>query len=156
MFPCGNPARREKALGLGADFAIDPVHDDTGAVLRAHGVENVDRVIDCAGLVATAEYAVEWAGRGAVVMLFGFTGPDDEMRLKPYAVFEKELSIRGSFVNPNTFSRSIALLASGRVRAEEIVSHVVPLKDIAGVFEQRLYAREGKVLIDCGGEEERQ
>ena len=143
-----NAARREKAIKLGAAFGIDPVTDDTGAILAFHGVENVDRVIDCAGLVSTAEYAVRWAGRGAVVMLFGLTGPDDAMTLKPFEVFQKELTIKGCFVNPDTFSRSIALLSAGVVRTEEIISDIIPLTDIARVFEERLYAREGKVLID--------
>ena len=143
-----NAARREKALRLGAAFGIDPRTDDTGAILAAHGVENVDRVIDCAGLVSTAEYSVRWAGRGAVVMLFGLTGPDDAMSLKPFEVFQKELTIKGCFVNPDTFSRSIALLSAGVVRTEAIISEVIPLTDIARVFEERLYAREGKVLID--------
>ena len=144
-----NPARREKALVLGADIAIDPA-DDPGAVMALFGVENIDRVIDCAGRIATAEYAIKWAGRGAVVMLFGLTGPDDEMKLKPFTVFQKELTIKGCFVNPNTFTRSIALLASGRVRTDEIIAYTVPLEDISRVFEERLYAREGKVLINCG------
>ena len=145
-----NAARREKALRLGAAFGIDPTRDDTDAALAAHGVENIDRVIDCAGLTSTAEYCVRHAGRGAVVMLFGLTGPDDEMRLRPFEVFQKELSIRGCFVNPDTFARSIALLDAGVVRTEEIISEVIPLEDIAEVFEKRLYAGSGKVLIRCG------
>lgn len=144
-----NAARREKALRMGASFGIDPIGEDTGAALRSHGVFNVDRVIECAGRVSTAEYAVHYAGRGAVVMLFGLTGPDDQMKLNPYEVFEKELTLRGSFVNPDTFSRSLQLLDAGVVRTEQIISEVVPLSDIARVFEQRLYAREGKVLIRC-------
>lgn len=147
-----NAARREKALGLGADFGLDPTKDDTGAVLEARGVENIDRVIDCAGLISTDEYCVRWAGRGAVVMLFGLTGPDDEMRLRPFEAFQKELTIKACFVNPDTFSRSIALLASGVVRTEAIIDRVIPLSDIARVFEERLYAGGGKVLIDCGEE----
>lgn len=144
-----NAARREKALGLGATFGIDPVRDDTDAALAQHGVKNVDRVIDCAGLTATAEYCIRHAGRGAVVMLFGLTGPDDEMQLRPFEVFQKELTIRGCFVNPDTFERAIALLDAGVVRTEAIISDVIPLDDIAEVFEKRLYAGSGKVLIKC-------
>lgn len=147
-----NAVRREKALSLGADIGIDPAADDTDALLQAHGIENVDRVIDCAGRTSTAEYCIRHAGRGAVVMLFGLTGPDDEMRLRPFEVFQKELTIRGCFVNPDTFARAIALLDAGVVRTGEIISDVIPLDDIARVFEQRLYAGSGKVLIDCGGE----
>ena len=101
-----NPVRREKAIHLGADFGIDPMKDDTAKILAEHGIVNVDKVIDCAGRTSTAEYAVEFAGRGATVMLFGLTGPDDVMGLKPFTVFQKELTIKGSFVNPDTFERA--------------------------------------------------
>ena len=147
-----NAVHREKALKLGADFGIDPIHDDTRALLEQHAIENIDRVIDCAGLISTAEYCIRYAGRGAVVMLFGLTGPDDEMKLRPFEAFQKELTIKACFVNPDTFSRSVALLAAGVVRTEEIIDQVIPLSDIARVFEERLYAGGGKVLIDCGDE----
>lgn len=126
------------------------IHDDTRALLEQHAIENIDRVIDCAGLISTAEYCIRYAGRGAVVMLFGLTGPDDEMKLRPFEAFQKELTIKACFVNPDTFSLSVALLAAGVVRTEEIIDQVIPLKDIAWVFEERLYAGGGKVLIDCG------
>ena len=56
-------------------------------------------------------------------------------------------------VNPDTFSRSVALLAAGVMRTEEIIDQVISLKDIARVFEEKLHAGGGKVLIDCGGED---
>lgn len=142
-----NEKRRKKALEMGADVAIDPIHDDTEKVLRENQVCYIDKVIDCAGRTDTAEYCVKYAGRGATVMLFGLTGPDDEMRLKPFEVFQKELTIKGSFVNPNAFERAGRLLANGVVDVESIITSVVDLDDIQSVFEQRLYAKDGKVLI---------
>lgn len=144
-----NPVRREKAIHLGADFGIDPMKDDTAKILAEHGIVNVDKVIDCAGRTSTAEYAVEFAGRGATVMLFGLTGPDDVMGLKPFMVFQKELTIKGSFVNPDTFERAGRLIGSGIIRTEEIISDIIDLDDIQRVFEERLYAKDGKVLIKC-------
>ena len=144
-----NPVRREKAIHLGADFGIDPMKDDTAKILAEHGIVNVDKVIDCAGRTSTAEYAVEFAGKGATVMLFGLTGPDDVMGLKPFMVFQKELTIKGSFVNPDTFERAGRLIGSGIIRTEEIISDIIDLDDIQRVFEERLYAKDGKVLIKC-------
>lgn len=142
-----NAQRLEKARALGADVCIDPLHDDTDQVLRDHGVRYIDKVIDCAGRVDTAEYSVRYAGRGATVMLFGLTGPDDVMQLKPFEVFQKELTIKGSFVNPNAFERASRLLANGSVQVEDTIAYIVDLDDINSVFEQRLYAKGGKVLI---------
>lgn len=144
-----NPVRREKAIHMGADFGIDPLKDDTAKILAEHGIVNIDKVIDCAGRTSTAEYSMEFAGRGATVMLFGLTGPDDVMGLKPFMVFQKELTIKGSFVNPDTFERAGRLIGSGIIRTEEIISDIIDLDDIQRVFEERLYAKDGKVLIKC-------
>lgn len=144
-----NDKRREKAIGFGADFGINPLSDDTAELLKAHGIVNIDKVIDCAGRTSTAEYAMQYAGKGATVMLFGLTGPDDVMKLKPFEVFQKELTIKGSFVNPDTYERAGRLLGSGIIKTDTIISEIVELKDIQRVFEQRLYAKDGKVLIKC-------
>lgn len=144
-----NDGRRKKAVSMGADFGINPLEDDTDAVLREHGIVNIDKVIDCAGRTSTAEYSVHYAGRGATVMLFGLTGPDDIMDLKPFEVFQKELTIKGSFVNPDTFERAGRLLGSGIIKTEEIITDIIDLDEIQNVFETRLYAKNGKVLIKC-------
>ena len=144
-----NGEKRRTACELGADFSIDPLHDDTDAVLQEHGIVCIDRVIDCAGLVSTNEYSVHHAGRGATVMLYGLTPPDAEMKLKPFEVFEKELTIRGSFCNPDTFSRAIDLLDGERVQMDSIITGIYDLDRISEVFEQRLFAKNTKTLIRC-------
>lgn len=144
-----NDVRREKAIKFGAAFGINPVTDDTDEILAEHKIENVDVVIDCAGRVNTCEYSVKYAGKGAQVMLFGLTGPDDEMTVKPFSMFKKELTIKASFVNPDSFEKSIALLSGGNLKVDEIISDIVDLDDINTVFEQKLYAKDGKVLIKC-------
>jgi len=144
-----NQKRLERAKELGAHICINPLIDDTDEILIRNGVKNIEKVIDCAGLVSTAEYSVKYAGRGATVMLFGLTGPDDVMNLKPFEVFLKELTIKGSFVNPNTFERACRLLESGAVKTEQIITDIIPLDDIQSIFDQKLYAKDGKVLIKC-------
>lgn len=144
-----NERRRNIAIELGAAFGIDPLHDDTDAFLKEHNIVNIDKVIDCAGRVSTNEYSVHYAGKGATVMLFGLTGPDDEMRLKPFEVFQKELTIKGSFVNPDTFERAGRLLSTGIISTDKIITDIVPLSDIQEAFATRAYAKNGKMIIKC-------
>lgn len=139
--------RREKAGVYGADILIHPSEDDTDQILKSNGVENVDKVIDCAGRINTAEYGVKYAGKGATVMLFGLTAPDDVIGVKPFEMFQKELTIKSSFVNPYTFEKSIRLLESGIVNVEDMITDIVELDDIQRVFEEKLYAKNGKVLV---------
>ncbi|MEK9138567.1 MAG: alcohol dehydrogenase, partial [Bacteroidota bacterium] len=59
------------------------------------------------------------------------------------AVYFKELTIVGSYVNPHTFDRSIAMLQSGRVRIDKFLIHKFPLE---GVHEALQYQREGRTI----------
>lgn len=133
---------------LGADVLINPAEQDAKAALEEAGVKRVDKVIDCAGTVGTAEFSVDIAGKGATVMLFGLTAPDETMQLKPYTVFAKELTIRSSFVNPQTFARAIRVLEAGIISTDEIITDIYPLDDIQMVFEEKLYAKNGKTIIN--------
>lgn len=144
-----NDRRREKALMLGADIGLNPLCEDLEQIMREYKIANIDKVIDCAGKTSTAEYSVKYAGKGAVVMLFGLTGPDDMMELKPFEVFKKELTIKGSFVNPDTFERAGRLLSAGVIKVDQIITEIVELDDIQEAFDTRLYAKDGKVLVKC-------
>lgn len=141
--------RRKKAFSYGATIEIDPNHDDTDKILSENNINNVDVVIDCAGRINTAEYSIQYAGKGATVMLFGLTAPDDEIRVKPFDLFRKELVLTASFVNPDSFEKSISLLAAGVVKVDGIITDVIELDEIQSVFENRVYAKDGKVLIKC-------
>ena len=142
------------AKEAGADILINSAQEDTDRILADAGVECVDRVIDCAGLPQTAEYSVEHAGKGATVMLFGLTKPDDTARIKPFELFQKELTLRSSFVNPDAFDRSLRLLENGDVEVQSQIKQIIPLEDIARIFEDKLYRAGGKVLVNL--EETRQ
>jgi hypothetical protein len=60
------------------------------------------------------------------VMWVGVAPPDAEVTVKPYDVFSRELTIRGSYTNPYVMDRTLALLASGRLDWEVIVTHRFP------------------------------
>ena len=60
-------AKRELGLRLGADVAIDSVHEDPAEALRRAGAGRLDTVIECAGLPVTVEQAIRIAGNRSVV-----------------------------------------------------------------------------------------
>ncbi|WP_456059427.1 zinc-dependent alcohol dehydrogenase family protein [Brachyspira pilosicoli] len=139
--------RRERAKKYGANIVIDPINDNTEEILKNNNIFNIDKVIDCAGKVQTAEYSIKYAGKGAEIMLFGLTAPDDEVKIKPFEMFQKELTIKTSFVNPYAFERAANLLAKGIIDVSEIITDIVDLENINDVFTNKLYTRDGKVLI---------
>lgn len=139
--------KRALALKLGADVAFGPREEDIGAVL-ARECENVDCVIEAAGTRVTTEQAIRYAGKTATVMLFGLTAPETEISIKPFSIFQRELKITASFINPYTFSRAVKLLGARRVVMEDIITDIVPLKDITGVFTDPRFKSSGKILIE--------
>ena len=138
--------KRELAIKLGADIAINPLQEDVHAVIKEN-CKNINVVIECVGNIHTIDNAIEWAGKGATVMLFGLTGPDEVLRVKPDVIFKKELKLTSSFINPYTFERSVAILESGKLNVKDIISDIVELEDCVKVFEDIKYRRNGKAVI---------
>lgn len=141
--------KRRLALQLGADMAVDPQQENLEEVLR-RAFENTDCVIEAAGTPVTQRQAIELAGKGCVVMLFGLVSPETEIPLKTFQVFNRELTITSSFINPYTFSRAIQLLAGRRVVMDDIISDIVSLQAIRRVFTDPSFRQRSKVLIRMG------
>ena len=104
-------------------------------------------MIECVGKKATIEQSLQLAGKGAVIMLFGLTEPACEIPLRPYELFRKELTITSSFINPYTFNRAIALLASQRIHVKDLIADIIDLDNILSIFQDDTLRKNGKVLI---------
>jgi 2-desacetyl-2-hydroxyethyl bacteriochlorophyllide A dehydrogenase len=138
--------KREMGLKLGADLVINPLEENLQAVL-SENCRNINVVIECVGNVRTIDSAIQCAGKGATVMMFGLTGPGTNLNIDPEVIFKKELKLTSSFINPYTFERSIAILESGKLNVTEMISDVIPLVDCVKAFEDDSYRRRGKVVI---------
>jgi len=100
-------------------------------------------VIECVGKTTTMQLAVQLARRGGTVEFFGVSPLGVSIPIEPNLVYFKELSIVGSYINPHTFDRSIALLQGGVVNIEQFIIHNFPL---AGVQDALEHQRGGKTL----------
>ncbi len=145
--------KRALALKLGADLVVDPGKESLPEVLKT-AFPNTDCVIEAAGTPATHVAAIDLAGKGATVMFFGLVPPETEIPIKPFEIFNRELKITSSFINPYTFTRAINLLAHRRVVLDDIITDIVPLKDINRVFNDPYFRSRGKVLVSLGGIDE--
>lgn len=138
--------KRQLALSLGADLVIDPNAEDVPAVLAERGIR-LKCVIECVGSPSTIAQAIDWAGKGATVMLFGLTGPDAEIVVKPDVIFKKELRITSSFINPYTYSRAIELLRTGAVDVTTMIRNVIPLEELESALATDTLRKQGNVVV---------
>ncbi len=138
--------RREAALKLGADVAIDPINEDVAAILKSNGIRG-DVVIECVGKPVTATLAVELAGKKSTVMLFGLTDAEDTIEIKPFSLFKKECEIKASFINPYTQQRALDLIATGAIDVKSMIAGRIPLEDLPELLSDAKKRAAGKYVV---------
>lgn len=141
-------AKREVGRRLGADLCIDPLQEDTKAALQQAGMTWVNTVIECVGRPSTIEQAIDLAGNKAVVMMFGLTKPDETVSIKPFQIFEKELELKASYINPYTQKRALDLIDSGRLDVSSMVCDVCGLSALPDILSRPELRAKGKYIID--------
>jgi D-arabinitol dehydrogenase (NADP+) len=120
------PWRLDRALALGATRAV--LADEGQAKrLRALAPLGYDIVVDAVGSPEVLEQAFAYVRPRGKVWVFGVCPPGAKAAFVPYDVFRKDLSIVGSFAVCRTFQESIALIQSGAVQVEPLISHRLPL-----------------------------
>lgn len=140
--------RRKLALDLGADAAIDPIREHLNTRLQEIlGCEGADVVIECVGNPLTSAQAIDAAARCGRVMLFGVPNPEAMLQTAMYPIFQKELTIMGSFVNPDTHSRAVALLASGQLNLKPLITHRFPVSGLEEAIRMQTSDTSIKVLV---------
>jgi 2-desacetyl-2-hydroxyethyl bacteriochlorophyllide A dehydrogenase len=148
-----DPARRELALRLGADLAIDPLAEDPRErLLAVTGGIGVDCAFEAVGAAATAQAAISLPRRGGTVVLVGVAPASAEIALRPYELFERELTIRASFIRAYEFRRAVALLPV--LQIEPLLGERFPLERIRDAFTATATRRGVKSLVTPSSSDE--
>ena len=141
--------RREIGLKLGADRAVNPFHENLTEAIRAcTGMPGTDVVIECVGNTAAVRQAFEAAKRGTTVLLFSVPKADTFHPLSLDDVYQKELTILGSMINPDTHGRAVELINRGKVRLEEIITHSFPVEALEQAIRMQMSDESIKVIIE--------
>lgn len=140
-------SKREVAKKLGADVCIDPMHEDVKKVLLENGMTWINTVIECVGRISTIEQAIDIAGNKAVVMMFGLTKPDDTIAVKPFQIFQKELVLKASYINPYTQKRALDLIDSGRLDVSSMIYDICGLEQLEDILSKPELRANGKYII---------
>ena len=140
-----NKERKDLALKLGADVFFASSEED--AIEKYASERIIDRVIECVGNSAAHKTALNVAGRGATVVMFGVADSSAKTDVSFYDAFSKELTIKTSFINPHTTERAIRILASGALDIESTVSAELTMEEAAEEFLSPNHSKKGKVLV---------
>lgn len=148
--PVDYQLRTAEALGVDATFLMDRsrLPEDVAALLELSGGQGYDVVIDATGVASVIEASVGLVRSGGTAMFYGVADEEARVQLSPYEIFRRQLTIRGSFTEVDTFPAALAALRSGRVRTGGLITHRFRLEDYAEALKTlRSGKRAHKIVI---------
>ena len=141
--------RRETGLKVGADAAVDPRSADlSDSVRETFGGDGADMIIECVGIPAVSQQALQTASRGSTVLLFSVPKTGTSVPLSLDDVYGKELTVMGSMINPDTHAKAAALINSGRIDLESIITHTYPLAKLYDAVLMQQGNESLKVIVE--------
>lgn len=140
------------AREVGADYTINPMKITPFELIKREGIREINVTIECVGRANTMKDAFTYISNGGHILLFGLTAPEAEIPVKPYEIFQKELTITASYVNPYTHGRAANLVNSGKLKLSELISDRFTLDEMNKAYEVR--GKNGKMMIFPNGKTE--
>jgi len=142
------PFKQELARKNGADLVLGG-EDDIAARLAAEWGQPADVVILCTSAMPAVAQAWKCADKGGAVVFFAVPGPDKQVVVPLNDYWTKEMRVLTSYYcGPPDIEEAVRLLATGAIAVEDMITHRLPLKDIARGFGLVLEGRESiKVII---------
>jgi (R,R)-butanediol dehydrogenase / meso-butanediol dehydrogenase / diacetyl reductase len=125
--------RRELALKMGAEAAVDPRMRNPSAEMARITGAGPDVVFECIGAPGTLAEAITYAQRDGRVGVLGASMQDDGF--PPGIAMAKQLDVYFSLgIDPGEIETAIAVLASGRLSTEAMITHTVSLDELPRAF----------------------
>lgn len=131
--------RREIATSFGATAVLDPAVDDTSGL-------NADAYIDASGAPAAVGAGIRSVRPAGTVVLVGSGA--ESMTLPVQLVQNRELVLTGVFRYANTWPTALALVESGRVDLDAMVTARFPLERVTDALESDRVPGNIKAVVD--------
>lgn len=139
------PYRLDFARTLGLDHALNPKETDLAEAVRDITGIGADVVVDAVG--NQLETVLKLVRRGGHAILFGLR-PHDNPPINQYTITRYDLTLHGTFVGLKPFVQTIKLLESRRIQPSALITHRLPLAELAHGVELMRSGQAMKVIMD--------
>ena len=142
-------AKREVALRLGADAAIDAADADFVSTATAALGESADVVFDCVSVQSTVDASVQVVSKGGAVVIVGV--PSRPVTVDLPTVQDRQIRVQGAatYVTAD-YDRAIEIIRSGAVDPAVMLSSRFGYADAGKAFDLAATGAEIKVVITAG------
>jgi L-iditol 2-dehydrogenase len=137
--------RRELAVSLGADLALDPADGTAADAIRAATAgRGADLVIVCPGDARAIQAGIAAAAPGGRVVCFTPMPPATPLALDQSDLYFREITLTQSYsCGPDETRAALRLLRRGAIATEPLVTHRVGLDGVAAALERAKGAPDG-------------
>lgn len=148
-----SPYRLEWAKRSGASEAFDAIEagEKLPELLRqVNGGRLADLVILCTGAPSAIDQGLACLENGATFVVFAVPAPGEQHPMPLNELWRREVTIRTAYgAAPNDLQTALDLIATGRVRVDDLITHRLPLSRIQEGFGLVADADESvKVVIE--------
>jgi (R,R)-butanediol dehydrogenase / meso-butanediol dehydrogenase / diacetyl reductase len=140
--------RREMALKMGADLVVNPkVQSPVKELVKITG-DGPDIVYECIGVPGTIDEAIRYVRKGGRVVVIGACGEPDNFT--PIRALQREVDvIFSSGADPREFQTAMALMASGRISTDPMITHAIGIDEMPDFFAALSHPKDQcKVMLE--------
>jgi L-iditol 2-dehydrogenase len=143
-----NPKRLKFAASIGADATIDATKDVSDHLIAENG-KKADVVFLCTSAITAVDQAWKCADKGGAIVFFAVPGPDKQVIVPINELWTQEFKILTSYYcGPPDITEAIELIATSAINVDDMITHRLPLENIADGFQLVNDGRESiKVII---------
>jgi L-iditol 2-dehydrogenase len=144
-----NGKKLEYARRFGADITIN-AGENVPEVLVARNGKQADVVILCTSALPAAQQAWQGVDKGGTVVFFAVPDPDKKVEIPINYFWMREVKILTSYYcGPSDIKEAFNLIESGSVTVDDLITHKLPLTEIAKGFQLVIDGRDSiKVIIE--------
>ena len=125
-----NEDRLRTAERFGADAALNAKDDIPARLKQVNHGRLADLVIVCTSALAAFKQALESVDRGGTVLFFASTDPGIQISLPVDKFWRNSVTLLTSYANsPQDAQEAIALIRSGRVCVDKMITHRLSLTE---------------------------
>ena len=136
-------SRLEMARAVGATETLNAKSDVVAAVLERTEGHGAAIAVECVGAEQPIRTAISCVRKGGTVTLVGNVTPQVSINLQE--VVTRQIRLQGSCASNGEYPAVIALLASGAISVDPLISAVAPLSEGPQWFD-RLYRKESGLM----------
>lgn len=145
-----DPGKREIALAVGADAAIDGFDEEAirRAAMDYTNTKGFDCIIESSGASAPAQMAFELIAPDGNIVYLSMYKPEFNLQVNPFVTFYmRQVHVHGLATTADSFVKTLQVLP--RVDFSRIIQKVYTLDEYEEAFKDQLSGKYAKIVFQC-------